>query len=86
MTSPRSYFTVHGEKQALRMVDSRFLMLERPKSESQGGNTVWDATYEEPETGIVHLTAVKKFTASPSKDQLDQIHKELSVLFTASSR
>ena len=67
------------------MVDSRYLNLEVLIAEN-GQNTVWAATYVEPETGVVHQTAVKKFPSSPSEDQLNQIHKELSVLFMASNR
>ena len=82
---PRSHFEVNGVRHPLWAADARYLTLESIRAEN-GMSTVWDATYEEPETGIVHQTVVKKFTASPSEDQLNQIHNELSVLFTASSR
>lgn len=82
---PRSHFEVNGVRHPLWAADARFLTLESIRAEN-GLNTVWDALYEEPETGIVHQTVVKKFTASPSEAQLTQIHNELSVLFTASSR
>jgi len=84
---PRSHFSVHGERQPLWRVDSRYLSLHDQIAQSRDESTeVCEATYVEPETGIAHQTAVKKFKASPSSEELHQIHKELAVMFMASSR
>jgi len=56
------------------------------QSRASDRTQVWAATYVEPETGIAHQTAVKKFKASPSNEELHEIHKELAVTFMASSR
>jgi len=85
---PRSHFAVHGERQPLWRVDSRYLSLHTQIAQSRASDRteVWSATYVEPETGIAHQTAVKKFKASPSSEELHEIHKELAVTFMASSR
>jgi hypothetical protein len=53
---------------------------------THGKSAVYVGLYLERETGISHEVAVKKFPAPSSTDEQEQIHRELSVMFMASSR
>jgi hypothetical protein len=84
---PRSHFAVQGERQPLWRVDFRNVTLHTLIAENtHGKSAVYVGLYLERETGISHEVAVKKFPAPSSTDEQEQIHRELSVMFMASSR
>jgi len=84
---PVSHFSVNGEKQPLWQVDPRQLQLGKVLAENMSAkSSVWEGVYSEGETGIMHDVAVKKWQAARSPEELNQIHRELSVTFMASSR
>jgi hypothetical protein len=85
--NPESHYSVSGERQPLWKVEFRHLKLQSILAEnSLGRSTVYQGFYEERETGISHDVAVKKFPPPRSIEEQEQIHRELSVMFMASSR
>jgi hypothetical protein len=85
--NPESHYAVNGERHPLWKVEFRHLKLQSVIAEnSLGRSTVYQGCYEERETGISHDVAVKKFPPPRSTEEQVQIHRELSVMFMASSR
>jgi len=77
---------VRGVKQHLPQVDSDNLTLDMPIHDDGSRSQVWSGTLLEPETGIRHPVAVKRFPGAESAEQLRSIHREIGVMVLASQR
>jgi serine/threonine protein kinase len=85
-TTPSSPMAVQGVRQHLPQVDSDNLQLESPLDDGGSRSQVWAGSLLEPETGIRHAVAVKRFPPAKTVEDLRGIHREIGVMCLASQR
>ena len=85
--SPVSLLKVRGSYQVLGCeLDQSNLMLAEPIGEDGSRSQVFAARYHEPETGISHAVAVKRFPPPRTQQELKSVHREIGVMYLASTR
>ena len=77
--TPSSIFKVRGKHQELGCeLDRANLQLGEPLAPENGSHAqVFAGVYHEPETGISHEVAAKRFEIASSRHQVQSIHREI---------
>lgn len=87
VASPVAMLKVRGRHQDLGCeLDPAHLELGEALGEDGSRSQVFAAEYHEPETGISHAVAVKKFPPARSPQELQSAHREIGVMYLASTR
>ena len=86
-TSPVAMIKVRGRHRELGCeLDPANLVLGEPIGEDGSRSQVFAAQYHEPCTGISHDVAVKRFPPARTQHELKNIHREVGVMYLASTR
>ena len=87
VASPTALLKVRGRHRDLGCeLDSSHLVLGDALGEDGSRSQVFAAEYHEPETGISHAVAVKKFPPARTPQELQSAHREIGVMYLASTR
>ena len=87
VASPTALLKVRGRHQDLGCeLDTSHLVLGEALGEDGSRSQVFAAEYHEPETGISHAVAVKKFPLARTPQELQSAHREIGVMYLASTR
>lgn len=85
--TPSSLLKVRGKFHALGCeLDPQHLTLGEPIGEDGSRSQVFAAQYYEPDTGLSHDVAVKTFPPVRTPHELKTVHREIGVMYLASSR
>ena len=85
--TPSSLLKVRGKYHSLGCeLDPSHLTIGDPIGEDGSRSQVFAAQYYEPETGIVHDVAVKKFPPARTPHEIKTVHREIGLVYLASTR